>query len=241
MRFPEDKIKEAILHPDIEIRDRAVSYFAKSNSHDPSIMALVIKAVETYGRQDAYRLIGSSRDLPQTEESIAWVIDELNDEQSPQYENYTYNLSMVLVEADLALLLPKESAILEARHFLPDLRAPFTERLQMLSWDEATCWRKLETFCEEGKDKQYINEVNLGYANRIVEALARYGENNEEKVHAILTQKVDDFHNHPMKWMEPLVGAAGWTGSVWNRLFPCSSPSSLRMAATFSTRNAPRH
>ena len=168
-------------------------------------MPLVIKAVETYGRQDAYRLIGSSRDLPQTEESIAWVIDELNDEQSPQYENYTYNLSMVLVEADLALLLPKESAILEARHFLPDLRAPFTERLQMLSWDEATCWRKLETFCEEGKDKQYINEVNLGYANRIVEALARYGENNEEKVHAILTQKVDDFHNHPMKWMEPLV------------------------------------
>ena len=78
--------------------------------------------METHGRQDAYRLIGLSRDLPQTEESIAWVIDELNDEQSDQYENYAYNLSMVLVEADPALLLPRESAILEARHFLPDLR-----------------------------------------------------------------------------------------------------------------------
>ena len=31
---------------------------------------------------------------------------------------------MVLVEADPALLLPKESAILEARHFLADLRPP---------------------------------------------------------------------------------------------------------------------
>ena len=122
MRFPEDKIKEAILHPDLEIRDRATDYFAKSYSHDVSIMAQVIKAVETYGRQDAYRLIGPSRDLPQTAESIAWVIDELNDDQSDRYENYTYNLSMVLVEADPALLLPKESAILEARHFLPDLR-----------------------------------------------------------------------------------------------------------------------
>ena len=151
MRFPEDKIKEAILHPDLEIRDRATSYFAKSYSHDVSIMAQVIKAVETYGRQDAYRLIGLSRDLPQTEESIAWVIDELNDDQSDSYENYTYNLSMVLVEADPALLLPKESAILEARHFRPDLRPAFTERLRMLSWDEATCWRKLEEFCEEGK------------------------------------------------------------------------------------------
>ncbi len=204
MRFPEDQIKKAILHADIEVRDRATSYFAKSHSDDLTIMPMVIKAVETHGRQDAYRLIGSSRDLPQTEESIAWVIGELNDQQSPQHENYTYNLSMALVKADLALLLPRESAILEARHFLPNLRAPLTERLQMLSWDEETCWRELETFCEEGKDKQFINEVNLGHANRIVEALARCGEKNEEKVHAILAQKVDDFHHHPMKWMEPL-------------------------------------
>ena len=239
VRFPEDKIKEAILHPDIEIRDRAVNYFAKSNSHDSSIMPMVIKAVETYGRQGAYRLVGSSRDLPQTEESIDWVIDELNDEQSPQYENYIYNLSMVLVEADLALLLPRESAILEARYFLSDLRAPITDRLQMLSWDEATCWHELETFCEAGKDKQFINEVNLGYANRIVEALARSGEKNEEKVHAILAQKVEDFHHHPMKWMEPLaVRLAGQR--ICTRLFPCSSPSSLRTAVTYSTRNAPR-
>ena len=124
--------------------------------------------------------------MPQTEESIAWVIDELNDEQSDKYENYTYNLSMVLVEADPALLLPRESAILEARHFLPDLREPLTERLRMLSWDEATCWRKLEEFCEEGKDKRYTNEVNLGHANRIVEALARYGQECEQKVRALL-------------------------------------------------------
>lgn len=71
MRFPESKIKEAIVHPDPEIRDRATGYFARSYSQDVSLMAQVIKAVETYGRQDAYRLIGLSRDLRQTEESIA--------------------------------------------------------------------------------------------------------------------------------------------------------------------------
>jgi hypothetical protein len=164
-----------------------------------------MKAVETYGRQDAYRLIGPSRDLPQTAESIAWVIDELNDDQSDTYENYTYNLSMVLVEADLALLLSKESSILEARHFFPDLRPAFTERLSMCSWDEATCWRKLEEFCEEGKSKQYTNEVDLGHAFRIVEALARHGQGCEGKVHALLSQKVDDYSQNPMKWMQPLV------------------------------------
>ena len=206
MRLSEDKIKEAILHPDADIRSRATSYFARSFSSDASIMPLVIKAVETYGRQDdAYQLIGLSRDLQQDKETIAWVIDELNNESCNSYENYAYNLSMVLVKADLALLLPRESDILEARHFPAALHTPVTEQLRMLSWDEATCWQKLEEFCEEGKDKQFANEVNLGYANRIVEALARYGQNCEQKVHTVLCQKIEDYGHHPMKWMEPLV------------------------------------
>jgi hypothetical protein len=213
VRFPEDKIKEAILHADIEVRDRATRYFAKSNCHDPSIITLVIKAIETYGREDAYRLIGSSRDLPQTEESIAWVIDELNDEGSPQYESYTYNLSMVLMEADPSLLLPRESAVLEAQHFLADLCEPITERLQMLSWDEATCWRELEAFCEENKDRWHANEISLDHANRIVEALARGGQKNQEKVHAILAQKVDYDSHDPIVLMELLaVRLAGQVG-----------------------------
>jgi hypothetical protein len=206
MRYPESKIKEAILHPDIEIRDRATSYFAKAFSSDLSIMPLVIKAVETYGRQnDAYRLIGASRDLPQSEDTIAWVIDELNAEETDKHENYAYNLSMVLVDADPALLLPRETDILEARHFMAGLRGPLTDRLRMLSWDEATCWQRLEEFCEEGKDKRYTNEVKLGYANRIVEALARYGEACETRVRELLAVNLNDYTGNPMGWLEPLV------------------------------------
>ena len=206
MRYPEAKIKEAILHPDIEIRDRATMYFAKSFSPDASIMPLVIKAVETYGRNDeTYKLIGAARELAQTEDTIAWVIDELNDESCSNYENYAYNLSMVLVEADPSLLLPRESDILEAHSFLGTLRSSITERLRMLSWDEATCWQKLEEFCEEGKDKRYVNEVDLDYANLIVEALARYGEECEAKVRERMAVQVDDYSHHPIKWLEPLL------------------------------------
>ena len=149
--------------------------------------------METYGREnDAYRLVGLSRYLPQSEDTIAWVIDELDDEQADQYENYAYNLPIILVKADPAVLLSKESAILEARHFPHALHAPFTERLRMLSWDLATCWQALE----EGKN-------NLGYAYRIVEALARYGQECEEKVRIALSQKMEDSSNNPMKWLEP--------------------------------------
>src|SRR5262249_41406903 len=112
VRFPEGKIKEAIRHPDPEIRDRAIWYFAKSFSPDPTIMPLVIRAVETHPKQDAYRLIGLSRGLQQSGDTIAWVVNELNDPQTDEFENYAYNLSMVLVEADPTLLLPRESTIL---------------------------------------------------------------------------------------------------------------------------------
>jgi hypothetical protein len=206
MRYPEPKIKEAILHPDMDIRDRAVSYFAKSFTTDASLMPLVIKAVETYGRSnDTYRLIGAARGLPQTDATITWVIDELNAEETDRYENYAYNLSMILAETDPALLLPRESAILGARHFLPGLRPALTDRLHMLSWDQSTCWQKLEVFSEQAKDKQFTNEVNLSYANLVVEALARYGQECEPKARERLAIKLDDYSDHPMKWLEPLV------------------------------------
>jgi hypothetical protein len=205
VRLSEDRIKEAILSTDLELRQRAIQYFAKSFSADTTVMPLVIKAMETYGREEAYHLIGRSRDLAQTEDTINWIIDELNNSQSDQYENYTFNLSMVLTHADATLLFPNESAILDSQHLFPGVHASISERLQMLSWDVATCWRELEALCEEGKDKQYINDVNLGYANHIIEALSRCGDECEEKIHEILKQNFEDYHHNPMKWMEPLM------------------------------------
>lgn len=38
MRLSEDKIKQAILHPDMDIRERAVRYFDKSFSQDTSVV-----------------------------------------------------------------------------------------------------------------------------------------------------------------------------------------------------------
>ena len=218
MRFSEEKIKETILHSDPKLRDRATRYFSKSYTLDTSIMPLVIQAVETYDKNDAYHLIGASRDLPQTEDTIAWVMEQLNDEKSDQYENYTYNLSMILMKAAPNLLLLKESAILGTRHFLSELHEAFKERLRMVSWDFDTCWRKLEALCEEGKDIQYVNKFNWGHGTRIVEALARYGQECEEKVTALLSEKIEDYSHSPMKWMEPLtvrlVGEARLDSSI---------------------------
>ncbi len=206
MRLAESKIKEAILHAEAEVRDRAVHYFANSFSQDTSIVPLVIQAVERYGRKGAYQMVGASTELAHTDDSISWVLEELNREDANNYENYTFNLTRVLCQADPALLVHRDTQIIEARHFLAGYRDTFLERLEMLSWDEAACWQELEAICEAGKDKNDVKEVNLPRAGHILEALARIsGPECEGRVLAVISEKVVDFENNPMKWMEPLM------------------------------------
>ncbi len=77
MKLSEEKIKQAILHPEVDIRLRAVRYFKDCYRQDEGVAPLVIRAVEKYGREDAYQLVGNSVHLRHTNETIAWVIKEL--------------------------------------------------------------------------------------------------------------------------------------------------------------------
>ena len=92
-RLLEAKIKQAILNSELVIRQRAVRYFSACHSDDEEVATLVIQAIERYGREDAYHVIGGCVDVRHTEETISWIVDELDDPDSDRYENYTFNLS----------------------------------------------------------------------------------------------------------------------------------------------------
>jgi hypothetical protein len=205
MRLSEEKIKQAIMHPQLEIRQRAVRYFRVCHSEDEGVVPLVIQAVERYGREDAYHLVGGSVDLRHTEETISWVIEELQDPDAERYENYVFNLNRLLCHADPALLIHRETEILETCRFYSDLKDHLIRRLALISWDEAACWQRLEQICEDGKDKRYANEVDLGFAEDLLEALARFGGEVEKRVLSVISQKIENFEHNPMKWMEPLM------------------------------------
>ena len=205
MRLSEEIIKRAILHPQLEIRQRAVRYFSDCYSEDAGVVPLVIQAVEKYGREDAYHLVGGSVHLRHTEETVAWVIEELQDPAAERYENYIFNLNRVLCDADLALLLPRETEILETCRFYGGLKDSLCRRLELISWDEAACWQRLEQICEDGKDKRYTNELDWDFATALLEALARIGGEVEQRVLSVVSQKIENFEHNPMKWMEPLM------------------------------------
>jgi hypothetical protein len=72
MRLPADKVKEAILHANQDVREAAVYYyFAKSFSTDPAIMPLAIQAIDRFGFENAFRVYSFLEDLVQTNGSIA--------------------------------------------------------------------------------------------------------------------------------------------------------------------------
>ena len=83
MRLMESQIKQAILNPDRDVRDAAVFYFAKAYSTDPGIMPLVIQAIEQYGWKDAFQFYSFTSELPQTDETVRWLMGQIKTHGTP--------------------------------------------------------------------------------------------------------------------------------------------------------------
>ena len=118
MRLPEEQIKQAILHLELPVRTLALHYFSRSFSDNTTVMPMVVEAVEKYGRQESIHLVGEGENLPQTESTIQWCLEELRrdfGEQDENLDNYRYALSKVLTSADPSLTLTKESHSIAVR------------------------------------------------------------------------------------------------------------------------------
>ncbi len=210
MRYPEDKIKEAILHPDLDVRDTAIRYFYSSTSTDHTLMPLAIQGIERYGRMKAFSFIHYLNFLPQTEQSIGWVIAELQRdcEGRPEERHFYYlNLSRLLCHADIRLVAQHAPEILHACHLDPKEQAAFRERLEMFGWNVEKCWQALWQYCDANKDKNNLEEIDLGHALRIVEALAGQPHAYQGQIVALLSEKVHDFRHDARKWLQPLLAS----------------------------------
>jgi hypothetical protein len=137
VRYPEDKIKEAILHPDLDVRDTAIRYFYSSTSPDATLMPLAIQAIERYGRTKAFSFTHYLNLLPQTEQTIGWVIAELQrgfEGRPEEWHFYYLNLSRLLCHTDIRLIAQHAPDVLHAPHFDPKEQVAFRERLEMFGW-----------------------------------------------------------------------------------------------------------
>ena len=108
MRLSAEKVKEAILSPDQELREAAVYYFAGSHSDDPSLMPKVIEAFDKYGNA-AFETFSFLDDLAQTNESVAWLcrqVEKLNPDADEQTSNFFTGCVAALAMPMLSPLRP---------------------------------------------------------------------------------------------------------------------------------------
>ena len=116
MRLSHDQVKQGILHPAQEVRDAAAYYFGDSFSPDPTVMPLVIQAIEEHGWEDAFGMYSFLDDLVQTEETLRWAIDQLRQRGQPDNEEearLTLWLLDALTSADPELLQAHEEEVRE--------------------------------------------------------------------------------------------------------------------------------
>jgi hypothetical protein len=204
MRLPEAKIKEAIVHPDKLVRQEALWYFANCYSRDAEVMPLAIRAIEMYGRSQAFPHFHVITQLAQREPTVEWAVNELCREEarSDGRDGYFTTLSHLLCGADPQLLAARADRILAAPGFFKELAPDFRERLQLATWHADQCWKELERISAELVDQEDWSDEELDHADRVVEALARQGEQQVERLLDLLGRRVEDYDKDPMGWLE---------------------------------------
>ncbi|MCB4791469.1 MAG: hypothetical protein LHV68_06230 [Elusimicrobia bacterium] len=152
MRLSVDKIKEAINHPEEEIRLMAVEYFSKSFSPDETLMPLVIRGIEKDGRKKAYKLLSRAVGLEQTSSSIEWILSELCKdtlESDTNHVLYYSNLSEILATSNPGLLLKYQSQIVGT----PNLFKKFCAELGFCLFLSFSCLTGESSF----DDKEFVD------------------------------------------------------------------------------------
>jgi len=206
MSLPVTRIKEGILHERRMVRDLAARYFSESYSPDLEVMPKAIEAIETHGWAGAFEFYGSYANLAQTEETLGWFIEALEKGGEPANLDETghcLRVGAIVAKAPVALLMRQESRILGLHGLPQEYGKAIGQRLRFAGEDTDRLWEMLEAFCEQEKAKHYVNEVDLGYAGRLVEAIAR-DQGAADKALDLLSETCEELTDNPMSWMEPL-------------------------------------
>lgn len=207
MRLHEELIKQAILHPDKDVRSDAVLHFSRSCTHDESILPLAIQAIEQYGWEEAFSTPYCITGLPLTDETLQWVLAQLQHKDAKKPDSFGWaagwhTLNSLLSNADAELLARHKEAIFNVDCLEDNVVKIVSERIDLLSKDVDDCWRDLGQFCEESKDAEDISEVDLDHAFALCEAIARQKDRSADKALAILAEKIEDLKSNPKVWME---------------------------------------
>lgn len=203
MRLSADQLKQAICHPDQDVREAVIFYFARSFTADETVLPLVIEAIERYGRVQAFPFYTFMANLPLNDATLPWLLSELSHGEE-EVDGYFECLVGCLSSADPSLLKHHQATIMEMGSLLDDDRDAIAERIWLFTRSPDELWHDLEEFCVAQVSEPDDTDVDVGFACRLVSALAQHRDEFVERVLNLLAIEVEDDADDPMIWMEPL-------------------------------------
>jgi len=201
MKPTEQEIKQALLHSDQIVREMALQYFALSFSRDRSIVPVAVQALEQYGWEETFVSVWILQNLPQTDETLLWLVGQLNEPRRISKSNVA-RICAIIAHTDAELLGRHQSQLMDCKWLDNSSRKVVLERLSLLSVSGDACWKELESLCERHKKDKDAGRFEFGRATRLVEAISREGDRHSDRVSSVLSQKVENFENDPLLWLE---------------------------------------
>lgn len=208
MRLSADQIRQAIVHPDWDVRDIAFRYFQESFSTDPTVMPQLITAVEKYGWEEAFSPAIRIHPLRQTAETVGWLVEQLKQpcpdaEREPLWNCWLRFLSWQLSAAPVDLLVPLESALEGMGGLDLECREIIQKRMGVATMDPETGWRELEAYSRQMVEEFEPIEFAEEDLKRFAEVIARGGDTFKERVLALLDESDDELaDDDPTYWMK---------------------------------------
>jgi len=208
MRLSADQIRQGILHPEWEVRDMALSYFKESFSSDAAVMPRLVEAVGMYGWAEACSPYTLYRFLEQNEETVRWLIEQLqlscpDQDRERLWKCWMRYLSWQLNGAPVELLVPHQQVLENLEALDPECKESIQRRMAVAFMDPETGWRELESFCDQSAaDYDSIDFADEDF-HRFVEVILRDGRRFTDRVLKLLAEPSDELYDEdPQYWMQ---------------------------------------
>jgi hypothetical protein len=195
MRLPTEKVKTGILHADQDVREAAVYYFANSFSSDPTVMPLVVQAIDTFGFDAAFSAHSFLENLVQTDETVGWLVQQLGKVGEHATEKDAEPILAyisALIHADPAVLKRHEAEVMGLDALDDESRDAVSERIWFLTRPAEELWADFENFCQTHEEEDSIPDEDFDFAGRVVEALGRHRDRYAAEVLAIIGGETDE-------------------------------------------------
>ncbi len=165
-------LKPFLLHQDKEVRAFVAEFFDDMRPDDPALMPLVLEGCERYSDVENLRVLVHAKHFPlEKVETLFGFGDRLNKAKDP---NVIFHLNAIISHAPVPMLEKHLEALSATGRASQTTLARFHRRRGFAARTAEELWQDLLDFAEESEGIEYGSQIDHGYLDDLIEALARH-------------------------------------------------------------------